>query len=143
MNTKTHIHGWWNPATRIALIAAATWPLSATLAQAEPAHRAQVTVEKKVSESTGPKLYQTGQQNIYIAPKGSPSEVAAALAAANGNIYAAAINNGNTPRGLTVVHEGGRTLLVANSSSPLLKTVRAKQNPPPPQVASTASPTGR
>ncbi len=97
-------------------------------------------------------LAQTGSQHVFVNPSanatsaagrtavnntGTISGAAAELRAANGNLYALAINNAGTIRATTVSRQGGDIYLTADSG--LLQNT-APSTPPPPWRAPTAAP---
>lgn len=127
------------------LTCAATLPICLSLlvtsglrAESQPSAKkapVTITVEKSgrtLKTPTASLPYQTGQSGLYVA---STPDSSAKLDAANGNVYALAINTQGVTRAVSVVHVNGRTLLVADPSRYKEKVAKSTLTPPAPPVA--------
>ncbi|PAW75805.1 MAG: hypothetical protein B9S32_17245 [Verrucomicrobia bacterium Tous-C9LFEB] len=90
---------------------------------------ATVVVEKssQTVKDTASLPFKTGESGIYVANTPGSAEK---LAAANGNVYALAINTQGVTRAMGVVHVNGRTLLVADPARYKEKLAKAKSAAP-------------
>lgn len=90
-----------------------------------PKKNPTVTVEKSASANKTI-VYQTSNPNIRV-EAASREEAKVKLDAANGNVYALAINTDGVKRATGVVHVNGRTLLVADPEAYMARVAAKKK----------------
>lgn len=109
---------------------------------AAPSSRPHATVVVEKSSQTvkdsASLPFKTGESGLYVANTPGSAEK---LAAANGNVYALAINTQGVTRAMGVVHVNGRTLLVADPAR--YKEKLAKAKPAAPIAVATTDTTAR